>query len=283
MATKPLEADIQNKYYFVDHRRLVLDEDFIEREDYDDIDLIIAWIKANGIYNLNPLKCYKRGEQYVIRRGSRRNMAIQKMAAASGEIMMVPIILIKKGDNIERQYFEQATENDGKHYTPWEKAKVLKKARNEYGWSEQKMVKESGWTSVYVKKLLSLADAPEKLIELVRSKKVSGTLAMDALSEDKTLEEKGELPCRVAELIEKGAKGIVVPDLNLFPEEQPAARSNKITRSDLQRPPSYKKITKWISGVDEKGLSAKKLEVLQILRMICEGKFSKEYVDEYFG
>lgn len=288
MVTKslPLADDIQNKFYHVDHRRLVVDEGFIEREDYSDVGLIKSWIKANGIKNLNPLKCYKRGDQYVIRRGSRRNMAIQEMAAESGEIMMVPIILIQKSDNLERQYFEQATENEGKPYTPWEKAKVLKKARNEYGWSETKMAQESGWSLVYIRRLLSLADAPERLIQLVRSGKVRATLAMDEIEADKVLEKKGETPVKVTELIEKAEQNALPPvdtQSELFPPTPQENNSSRTTRSDLQKPVSFKKMTKWVSKIEEKKLPQKKLEVLNFVREWLNGNLSEEYFNEYFS
>lgn len=276
MAKALLAQDKKSDYWIVDSRRLIVDEDFIEREDYGDIDAIVQWIKANGIQNLNPLKCYKRGEDYIIRRGHRRNKAIQKLATITGEPLMVPIMLVKKGDSEERQYFEQATENDSKVYTPWEKAKVLKRVRNLFGWSEEKMVEESGWSLVYVKRLLSLADAPEKLIQLVRQGRVKGTFAMDMIAEG-----------RVQEVIDKAEQNALpAPDteLDLFPGnggEVVPPKAEKITRSDL-KPNSWKAFRKWVPQVEEKHLDPEKAKFLKWLKRMMEGELTEEDFKKFF-
>lgn len=278
MSKQLLAPDKKSDYFIVDSRRLVVDEDFIEREDYGDIDAIVKWIKANGIHNLNPLKCYKRGEDYVIRRGHRRNKAIQKLALESGEVIMVPIMLVKKGESVERQYFEQATENDSKEYTPWEKAKVLRRVRNSFGWSEEKMVEESGWSSVYVRRLLSLADAPERLIQLVRKGKIAGTFAMDKIAEANSKKD----PKILEELIEKGESSpMLQKDPELFGTHGKNDKTPRITQSDL-KPNSWKAFKKWAPSVEEDKLPLEKLDAWKLMKKILNGEATEKDFKKFF-
>lgn len=279
MAKKPLEDDQRNNYFFVDSRRLVLDENFIERELYEDIDQIVHWIEVNGIRNLNPLKCFKRGEQWVVRRGSRRLRAIRILETKVRNVIMVPIMVIQKGDSEERQYFEQATENDTAQYTPWEKAKVLRRARNVNGWSEEKMAEESGWSMVYVKRLLSLVDSPERLTQLVRKGKVSATLAMDTIQEAKAKED----PKILEDLIEKGQQSKAVSaEQELFPTAANPPKTQKITKGDI-RPSPWKIFKKWSPTVQEEKLPPVKLEAWNLIIKIRDGEATEEDFKNFFG
>jgi len=271
MPAKPLAKDERNNFFFVDSRRLIIDEDYIEREDFGDIGAIVKWIEANGLRKLNPLRCYKKGENWVIIRGHRRHRAIKEIEVKTGALQMVPIFVANKGESLEQRYFEQATENDSKAYTPWEKAKVLKKARS-FGWSEEKMIEESGWSDVYVRRLLSLADAPQKLINLVREGTVSGTYAMDVIAEG---------PESVQELIAKGEANLLPPtNPELFDQPIPP-KPAKITKSDL-RPNSIKIFKKWAPQVDVKEMSPEKAKLFKWLQKLLEGELTEEDFKKFF-
>jgi len=273
MAGKPLAKDRKTDIWIVDSRRLVVDEDFIEREDYGDIGALVRWIEANGILNLNPLKCYKRGEDYVIIRGHRRDKAIKIIASKTNEIVYVPIILAKKGESAERRYFEQASENEGKAYTPWEKAKVLKKARNLYGWDDNQMAKESGWSLVYVRKLLSLADAPVKFQDLVRSGRISATYAMDAIADN----------CvdKVLELADAGTLPAVPQNGELFSPAEEAPRPRKITKS-VVRPNSVKIYKKWAPKVEREDIPKEKIPFFDFLDRLLKGELEEKDFKKFF-
>lgn len=274
MAQKALAQDIRNSYFFVDSRRLVVDDNFIEREDYGDIEAIANWILANGVQNLNPLRCYKRGEQYVIIRGHRRKKALTILEQRERQVLMVPVIVDRKGANLEQRYFEQATENDSKQYTPWEKAKVLKKARN-FGWSVEKMAQESGWSAVYVRRLLMLADAPQKLIDLVRSGRVAATLAMDELAEGKAEEiiAKAENP--------DPAKAAPAQDLFNLPSPERVEKAERITKADI-RPNSWKTFKKWAPSVEEEKLPAAKVDAWKLMKKMLSGEATEEDFEDFF-
>lgn len=269
---QPLAETKKRDYWIIDSRRLIVDEQFNEREDYGDIDGLAAEIEAQGV--TEPLKCYKKGEFYVVIRGHRRRLAL-KMLEEKGILVLVPVILEdKKKANTEMWILDQITSNDGKVFTAWEQAKVLRRLAN-FGWTEKDIKERSGKSIVYVRRLLSLTTAPQKLINLVRSGRVSATLAMEAIAEEK-----------VDDLIaigeKDGAEEIDHP-FSLFPAESPQKIKTKITRSDLQKPTSWKVIQKkWIPGVDQNTVKPEKMEIFNWFKKLAEGTLSEEDFREFF-
>lgn len=271
MAAKPLAKDRHGDYWWVDSRRLKEQEAFNRREDYGDIIAFAKEIRAQGIENLEPLECFKQGEDYMIIKGYRRNKAL-KILEKDGEIIMVRIMLAPKGYSKEMRILDQITGNDGKHFTPWEQAKVLRDLRG-LGWSEQTLVERSGKTLFYIRRLLSLADAPQQLINLVREGRVKGTFAMDMIAEG-----------RVEELLQKAEENNLpapATEMELFPAPPPPPKPEKITRSDL-KPNSWKAFRKWSKGVDENNLPKKKIETFKFLKQIEEGNLKEDDFIEFF-
>lgn len=269
----PLAKDRKGDYWWVDSRRLIEEKGFNRREEYGDIEALAKEIRAQGVDNLAPLECYKQGENYVIIKGYRRRKAL-KILEEDGEIIMVRILLERKGFSKEMRILDQITGNEGKPYTPWEQAKVLRDLRG-LGWSEKDIIQRSGKSKVYVLRLLSLADAPQKLINLVREGRVSGTLAMDKIAEGKA-----------GELIEAAEKS---PQLNqddigdLFTPPSASPASTRITKSDVQRPNSVKIFRKWMPAVQEEKLPPEKMEVLQWLKRLVAGEVTAEDLQNYFS
>lgn len=273
---KPLAADVRGNYFIVDSRRLIEEEGLNRREDYGDIEELAKEIKAQGVDALDPLWCYKKGECYVIIRGHRRRRAL-KILEKDGEIIMVRILLERKGYSKEMRLLDQITENEGKPYTPWEQAKVLRDLRG-LGWSQKTIADRSGKSIVYVRRLLSLADAPQKLINLVREGRVSATFAMDQIAEGKS-----------DELVEAGEKIPVTPNqddigdlFGLAATSTPPA-PGRITRSDVQRPNSLKIFKKWVPAVQEEKLPPEKIELLHWLKRFADGELTLEDFNDYFS
>lgn len=269
MSNKPLAADIRNNYFIVDSRRLIEEEGFNRREDYGDLNAFAREIKAQGLDSLPPLTCYKQGDFYVVLRGHRRHRAI-KILEKEGEILMVRILLERKGYSKEKRILDQATENEGKQFTPWEKAKVLRDLRG-LGWSEKDMEEHSRWSLVYIRRLLSLADAPQKFINLVRKGRIAGTFAMDMIAEGKVEE--------VIEKAEKNELPLLDPGLALFPEE--VSRPQKITRADV-KPNSWKTFKKWMPQLDEEKLSPEKAKIFNWLKLMMDGELTEEDFKKFF-
>lgn len=270
---KPLAPDRQGKMFFVDSRRLIFEEGFNRRKDYGDLHQFLAEIKATGLDNLDPLLCYKKGEQWVVIKGHRRTMTI-RIWEKEGDILMVPIMRARNGYNEEKAILEQIKQNH-KDFTPLEKATVVSDMRAK-GWRVEDIVKESGLSKVYVLELLSLADAPKKLIKLIEQGRVAPTFAMEMIAEGK-----------VQEVIEKAERN---PDLtnqddigDLFGQQAAVpVKPEKITRSDI-KPNSVKIFKKFVPLVQEDQLPPEKLAILDMFKKFVAGELTLEDFQNYFS
>lgn len=270
MAKARLAKDKKTDYWWVDSRRLIFEDGYNQREVFGDIPGLARSIAKSGIKN--PLWCYKRGENYVVKRGHRRTMALRILEKQNpGKAIIVPILLLPKGYNPEEAILDLIIENEALPFTPWEQAKVLRELRN-LGWSPDDMAERSGKSMVYVHRLLSLADAPQKLINLVREGRVTGTFAMDMIAEG-----------RVDELLKKADENRLPtpnPELEMFPAEN-SAKPPRITRTDL-RPNSWKTFKKWVPQVKETELSPEKATFFQWLKQMLDGELTEEDFKKFF-
>lgn len=272
MAGKPFEKDRHGDFWWADTRRLIEEDGFNRREDYGDLEQLATEIDAQGLDVLPPLTVYKKGEFWVVVRGHRRCRAIKILEKRhKGEILWVRILPERKGYSKEKRLLDQITENEGKRFTPWEQAKVFRDLRG-MGWSEEDMVKRSGRSEVYIRRLLSLADAPQKLINLVRGGTVSGTLAMDMIADKK-----------VEELIERAEKGEfknLSQNADLF-GEQPPPKPEKITKSDV-RPNSVKIFKKWAPKVEREKIPEEKLDFFDFIQRLLKGELEEKDFKKFF-
>ena len=278
MAQKALLPDRHGDFWWVDTRRLREEEGFNRREDYGDIPALAREIKATGLNQLEPLTCYKKGENWVVIRGHRRCRAL-KLLEKEGEILEVRIIPAPKSFKKEDTILDQITGNEGKPFTPWEQAKVLRDLRG-LGWSEKDIQERSGRSKVYVRRLLTLADAPQKLINMVREGRVSATEAMDTIAEG-----------RVDDLIKLGEKKPEVPpnpeapgadlQLKLIPPPAPEIKT-RITGSDI-RPNPWKVFKKWAPSVQEDKLPPVKLQAWNLILKIRDGEATEEDFRKFFS
>lgn len=273
MAKKePLAPDRQGKIFFVDSRRLRFQEGFNRRKDYGDLEQFLLQIKAAGLDNLDPLTCYKEGEDWMVIKGHRRTLAIRIWETQTRDILFVPMIRARNGYNVEKSILEQIAQNQ-KDFTPLEKATVVSDMRG-MGWSEGQMVKGSGLSAVYIRKLLLLADAPKKLIKLIEEGRLTGTYAMEVIADGK-----------VEEVITKAEQGQPVETPHsptLFVVSPPTPAAGKITKSDI-RPNPWKIFKKWASTVEEEKLPPVKLEAWNLLIKIRDGEATEEDFKNFFS
>lgn len=274
MANKPLAKDRAGVVWWVDSRRLIEQEGFNRRENYGDIPKMANEIKAAGVDTLDPLTCFKKGEYYVVLRGHRRRRAL-KILEESGEIIMVRVLLAPKGFKLEDYIADQISDNEGLRLSVWEQAKVARDLRK-LGWSDKDIQEKTGKGLGYIRRLLSLADAPQKLINLVREGRVTGTMAMDMIAEK-----------RVDELVQKAESGTLPTtepetEQTLFPPEAAAPPpSQKITRSDL-RPNSWKVFRKWVPKAEEQEIAPEKSEFFDFLKKMIDGKLTEKDFKKFF-
>lgn len=271
MPKVPLAKDKKTDYFYVDSRKLIEEEGYNEREEWGDLEGLAAEILAVGIQQ--ALIVNKRGDQYAVRSGHRRRKACKLLEEMGHAPIMVPVILERRGSSPEERVLHLITDNSGLAFTPWERAKVLRRLRN-FGWSDDDIAERSGISLVYVRRLLSLADAPQKLINLVREKRVSATLAMERIAEggvDDLLQkaETNELPSPNAEL-------------DLFPTDNKARTRGKVTAKDLQPHDSVKLFKKWAPKMDEKQIAPEKAPFFKFLRKMIEGKLTEDDIKKFF-
>lgn len=270
---KPMAPDKKTDYFWVDSRKLIEEEGYNEREIWGDIPGLAKEILAAGVQQ--ALIVNRRGEFYSIKSGHRRSRACQLLVEEGHAPIMVPVILERKGSNAEERVLHQITDNSGLAFTPWEQAKVMRRLRN-FKWSEKDMAERSGKSVVYVRRLLSLADAPQWLINLVKEGRVKATFAMDMISEGRIEEIR-----QAAEKKQEGANSDDIGDL--FGQQTSAAAKEKITRSDIARPNSLKIFKKWVPKIEEEKLSDDKKEILQWLKRMAAGELTMEDFEKFFG
>lgn len=270
---KPMAPDKKTDYFWVDSRKLIEEEGYNEREIWGDIPGLAKEILAAGVQQ--ALIVNRRGEFYSIKSGHRRSRACQLLVEEGHAPIMVPVILERKGSNAEERVLHQITDNSGLAFTPWEQAKVMRRLRN-FKWSEKDMAERSGKSVVYVRRLLSLADAPQWLINLVKEGRVKATFAMDMISEGRIEEIR-----QAAEKKQEGANSDDIGDL--FGQQTSAPAKEKITRSDIARPNSLKIFKKWVPKIEEEKLSDDKKEILQWLKRMAAGELTMEDFEKFFG
>lgn len=265
------KAEGRKDYYMVPPDKLIIEEGFNPREDYGKMEELKASIRARGVRD--PLEGNKSGDFFIVRKGHRRTRAVKEIFQETGEAIFVKFFLEPRFYTDEQRTMDLLVDNTGLHFTPWERAKLVVRALK-YGKSEEDIAEETGLTLVYVRRLASLANAPQKLINLVKEGRVKGTFAMDMIAEK-----------RVDELLAKAesTSGPIGPsDDDLFPTEKPVGKPSKITRSDL-RPNSWKAFRKWVPAVDEKSLSPQKAEAYEFLQKMINGELSEEDFKSFFS
>lgn len=270
---KPLAPDKKTDYFWVDSRKLIEEEGYNEREFWGDIPALAKEILAVGVQQ--ALIVNRRGQHYSVKSGNRRRLACQLLVDQGHCPIMVPVILERRGGSPEERVLHQMIDNGGLTYTPWEQAKVCRRLRG-FGWNEKDIAERAGKSVVYVRRLLSLADAPQKLINLVREGRVSATLAMDKIAEGKENE--------IIDTAEKLVSNEIKDDIgDLF--GQPGGRPNivKVTKSDVQRSNSLKVFKKWVPKLEEEKLPDNKKEILHWLKRMVAGELTIEDLNDFFA
>ena len=264
----PLLEDKKTDYFWVDCRKLDEEEGYNERERWGDLEGLADEIAAQGVKDV--LVVNKRGDRYVVKSGHRRRRACLILLDRGLPPFRVPVILERKGASPEQRILDQITDNSGLPFTPWEQAKIMGRLRN-FGWEPKDIAEKWGRSAVYVRRLLSLYDAPQRLINLVREGRLSATQAMDSIA-------KGEID-QVIALAEANKLGPDV-ELELFPAEV-STRNDKITQRDI-RPNSWKVFKKWVPNVDREKIAPEKLVVLEFLERMAKGELTEKDFKKFF-
>lgn len=178
----------KNGVFIVPFTKLVLLDQFNDREDYGDLDEL-----AESIYNVGPkvpLKGYKAGEKYVVIVGHRRFRAAEMIMDKYKKDILFQVIVYPQGFKKSDMLLDTLLTNSGKDLTPLEKASTVHKLIEEKVSVKDVAGALGGVSEVYVKNLDRLWNIPDMAKKLIRDGVVSATTVMGYLkSKGANLEE----------------------------------------------------------------------------------------------
>lgn len=147
-------------------------------------------IIENGFYQDKPLAGYVAkgddGENLIfLTEGHTRYEAVGRAIERGTPIETIPVVVKPRGTSMVDLTVVLATSNEGRPFTPYEKAVVVKRLIG-YGLDVPTIGKRLAMTTKYVNDLLTLIEAPKDVQEMVASGKVSPTLAIQELNKHGT-------------------------------------------------------------------------------------------------
>lgn len=275
-----MELVKRSDMFTVPFSRLKLD-DGNARVDLGDIDQLKESIRQNGVKE--PLWGYKQkgddGEEYYyIINGSRRYAALRLLFEETGATIFVPFrTQDKKLCTPEQNVLDRLLRNEGKEYTPYEKSLEINKLIN-YGWGTKEVAKKLGVSENHIKSLLSLANAPKLVQNLVADGTVSATLAMHTVAKgkeavDELVHKANEAPKEApqqANLLDDGAKPIK--------EKKP-----RVTAKDLSpEVNSWKEFKNFAKDANESNMSATALALFKFMLKILNNETTNKDFNTFF-
>jgi hypothetical protein len=169
--------------YWLPINKLKVVEGWNIRIDYGNIDEFARYILQNGI-SYPPFVGYMEGDEFIVTQGHRRRLATLK-AVEMGLTLPngVPCLLEAKTASPEEQIAQQISTNDGKNYTPLEKALVCKKL-SQLGCDTKRIVQITGMNTASVYNYVNyVCPQPESVINLIKSGKVAISTVIDIARE----------------------------------------------------------------------------------------------------
>jgi len=158
-----------------------------EREDLGDIDWLVVNIQEEGVKE--SLSGYKgkdpeTGEEVVfVENGSRRWYAMKRIYEETGVDTIFRVITFDpRYVNEAQRVVDRLLRNEGKPFTPLEKAKSIGKLIA-HNWDEDMIAKKLGLSRQTVINMAMLNGAPEQIKALVASNAISATFAISRIRE----------------------------------------------------------------------------------------------------
>jgi len=149
------------------------------------VETVTQSIIENGYYPDKPLAGYvaKEDDEDVIyvTEGHTRFEAVRNAAERGHVVEFVPVVIKPNGTSMEDLTIALVTSNDGRPFTPYEKALMVKRLIG-MGLDVPTIAKRLTMTEKYVNDLLTLAGAPKAVRDLVVAEKVAPTLAIAELT-----------------------------------------------------------------------------------------------------
>ena len=168
----------------IDPRIILVDDGHNPRrydlpENHAHLDELKKSIRENG--TLVPLLVRYDAERKaaVLVDGECRLRANLELIAEGVEIDTVPTIQVPGGNESDR-LLTAISANTGKPLSKWELGGAFRRLYN-FGWSEEKIAKKTGYTENFVNEAMELADAPDEVKRLLSAQAVTPSLALSAL------------------------------------------------------------------------------------------------------
>ena len=158
----------------------------VRTADYEEhVKRITQSMIANGYDRSKPLSGYVANEDgenviYVID-GHTRLEGVQGAIAAGRNIERIPVVIAADGTSYEDLLVGMVTGNEGRPFTPYEKAIFVKRLMGE-GLDEATIAERLCITPRWVKDLLLLVEAPKPVRDMISKGEITSTLAIQELS-----------------------------------------------------------------------------------------------------
>lgn len=197
------------------------------RMDIVELTEIVMSIKAHGV--IEPLSGYSMVGKYYVRNGKRRYCAMEIIWNSEGLDTECFFLIEPRGTTEVQGLLRQLIANSGKDLNPLEKGIAVKRFIEEFGWTINEVATNLQFSDVYIKRLLSLANAPDEFLEQVKNKTLSATFAMDMIAKGKSY---------VSDFLKthKDGLGSTYEETEMFEEpefKKKESKQAKITKKDL--------------------------------------------------
>lgn len=175
-------AEGRSDLYRIAPHNLKIKEGWNVRDDETlDLQELKDSIKELGVKQ--PLTVQTEGENIFVTDGHRRFAAVMELIAEGVEIKTIPVQVEDRYSNAADHIASMIVRNSGKPLTPVEQARVFKRLRD-YGLSETEIAHKVGKSRQWIISMLELNAAPEELKSLVKTGKVTATLAQQVIAKE---------------------------------------------------------------------------------------------------
>lgn len=138
-------------------------------------------IKELGVKQ--PLTVQTEGDDIFVTDGHRRYFAVMELISEGVEIKTVPVQVEDRYSNAADHIASMIVRNSGKPLTAIEQARVFKRL-HDYGLTETEIAHKVGKSRQWIVSMLELNAAPEEVKALVKTGKVTATLAQQTLAKE---------------------------------------------------------------------------------------------------
>ncbi len=259
-----IETTRGKNVFMIDPRNIDVEEGFNGRTDFpeDEHQKLKATIKSGGVETPILVKKKVGTDRYILRNGERRLRACLDLVN-EGHMVLIPAITFA-GSDLDAIVSMLIT-NDNVPLNILEEASTMQRLKDNDLTTKQ-ISERTGRTPSHISTLLKLNEAPDKIKELIRSGKITSTLVMKILREEKDFVD-------ALVVIE-----CIIEDL----DKKTSGKTAKVTEKDLNKAHgktnSYSALKKALRTSDKKQLVVRegKEELYKFVVKLNSGKYTME-------